>query len=89
MFAREALTADKKKPKGMVTLRNEFHHSAVRVRQPIRSRQQVNRIRKKLCGLEGCRCGDALKVHGRQGYDAAWVIAEWYERGCPGLWDTI
>jgi len=68
-----------------VVLRNSFHGTAVRVRPPIRSRAQVRRIRKALCGVDGCLCGNALKAHGPQDKAGAVVITSWYEEGCPGL----
>ena len=45
-----------------VTLINDFHNSEVRVRPSgphgdVLSARQVTRVRRELCGIEGCCCG--------------------------------
>jgi len=53
----------------MITVRNEFHNSAARIRASIGdvlTASQVRRCRRTLCGVEGCTCGGALSERGQQ-----------------------
>jgi hypothetical protein len=52
----------------VVTIRNDFHGTAARVR-PIDSyvaRNTVLRVRRQLCGIAGCTCGGILSERGPQ-----------------------
>lgn len=50
----------------MVTLRNNFHNASARVRVGELSEATVRRVRKTLCGIKGCTCGDGLGMRGPQ-----------------------
>jgi hypothetical protein len=51
----------------MIRLTNSFHGTETRVRPGIVSNRSRQRIRKALCGIKGCQCGEtALKTHGPQ-----------------------
>lgn len=53
----------------MITIRNDFHDTAVRIRASIGDTltpSQVRRCRRILCGIEGCTCGGALSERGPQ-----------------------
>ncbi len=49
-----------------VTLTNSFHGSAVRVRTGALSASTIRRVRRTLCGIDGCLCGGTLSERGRQ-----------------------
>lgn len=53
----------------MITIRNDFHDTAARIRAAIGDTltpSQVKRCRKALCGIEGCTCGGPLSERGPQ-----------------------
>lgn len=51
----------------LVTLRNDFHNSEANVHLGKVSSSNAARIRRKLCGIEGCTCGQsALHTRGSQ-----------------------
>ena len=55
----------------MITIRNDFHNTAVRVRAnvgDVLTISQVKRCRKTLCSIDGCTCGGVLSERGPQ-YD--------------------
>ena len=55
--------------KKTVTLRNDYHGTVARVATVDGGRlsqSQVNRIRRRLCGLGGCTCGGNLSERGPQ-----------------------
>jgi hypothetical protein len=59
----------------MITLTNDFHNTSIRVRPhgnfPARiSPSQTARIRRALCPVYACSCGDALGTRGPQFTDA-------------------
>ena len=57
----------------MITIRNEFHNTKVRVKASIGdtlTASQVQRCRCGLCGIKGCACGGALSERGPQHDDA-------------------
>lgn len=58
-----------------ITLRNDFHNTEIKVipRDGKLSIQQVKRIRKALCGIQSCACGDIL---GMRGQDNPEIIAD-------------
>jgi hypothetical protein len=50
-----------------ITLRNNFHNTSVRVFEGELSPETCRRVRKALCGVEGCKCGDnGLNTRGPQ-----------------------
>jgi hypothetical protein len=52
-----------------ITLRNDFHDSQATVRvgeDGYLSPSQIRRVRKSLCGIEGCCCGGMLGERGQQ-----------------------
>lgn len=51
-----------------ITLRNDFHNTEVntRIRDTRLTRRQLDRIRRSLCGIKGCTCGDSLGSRGPQ-----------------------
>ena len=60
----------------MITIRNDFHGTAARLRASIGDTltpSQVKRCRKALCGIEGCTCGGALSERGPQRDSNGWV----------------
>lgn len=50
-----------------ITIRNDFHNTKtwVDASRPM-TREKVARIRRKLCGTKGCKCGDSLGGRGPQ-----------------------
>jgi hypothetical protein len=56
----------------IITITNDFHNSEARCR-PTDSgwltHRQVRRIRRTLCGIDGCTCGGTLSERGRQEYE--------------------
>ena len=60
-----------------ITLKNTYHCTEARIRvaeegETLLSRGTVNRVRRALCGIKGCTCGDALGSRGgNRGYDIA------------------
>lgn len=53
----------------MITLKNDYHGTEVRLRVGSDGRlteRQVKRVRKVLCGVDGCTCGDNLGRRGPQ-----------------------
>lgn len=57
----------------MITIRNEYHNTEVRVRASIGevlTSGQVKRCRRALCGIDGCTCGGVLSERGQQHDDA-------------------
>ena len=60
-----------------VTIKNEYHNSAARIRvrtdgETILSRATVRRVRRALCGISGCDCGGVL---GERGWQAVAIDA--------------
>jgi hypothetical protein len=57
--------------KTMITLRNDFHGTLVRIVgiRPIRA-ATIDRIRDRLCGVSGCRCGGLIGERGKQSPEA-------------------
>ncbi len=60
----------------MIGISNDFHAAASSARAKVLrdgrlylSQGQVARIRRELCGLDGCTCGGELGERGRQGYE--------------------
>lgn len=50
-------------------LSNDFHNSETSIRVLIGdrlTRDRVRRIKRRLCGVSGCTCGDELGTRGRQ-----------------------
>lgn len=69
-----------------ITIRNNYHNTEASVtvnRLPADiSKRQVDRIRRALCGISGCTCGNALGARGPQDVDiedAPWGV-RLYER---------
>ncbi len=61
----------------MITLRNDFHNTFVRIRASVGdalSQHQVRRVR-TLCGMDDCTCGGLLSIRGPQ--DGATVIEDY------------
>jgi hypothetical protein len=57
------------------TLTNDFHHTEISIIVPDTgwlTAWQCRRIRKALCGMSDCECGDALGMRGRQ----EWVVVD-------------
>ena len=54
----------------LITLINDFHSTAANVRTADGwlSKGQVKRIRRTLCGIDGCTCGGELGERGAQDY---------------------
>lgn len=53
----------------MITLRNSFHHTEVRIRASYGvdlTPSQIRRSRLVLCGISGCTCGGILGERGPQ-----------------------
>jgi len=50
----------------MYTISNNFHNTEARTRGGRLSKRQVQRIRAKLCGIDGCLCGGELSERGPQ-----------------------
>jgi len=53
----------------MITLRNDFHNSTVRLHAQLGDEltpAQIKRAKNTLCGISGCACGGALGQRGRQ-----------------------
>ena len=53
----------------MITLRNDFHNTEVRLRASVGdslTKSQVTRSRRILCGIKGCKCGGYLAERGPQ-----------------------
>jgi len=52
----------------IVTLANDFHNvvTTLRPKNGRLSARQVKKVRKALCGIAGCCCGDALGRRGPQ-----------------------
>ncbi len=53
----------------LVTLTNNFHATSSRVRTGKASPETVRRVRRELCGIAGCTCGDDIGVRGPQRTD--------------------
>ncbi len=49
-----------------VTLENTYHNTMIRARVGRISRATANRIRRTLCGCQGCTCGGPLGERGAQ-----------------------
>jgi hypothetical protein len=61
-------------------LRNEFHSAEVLIHvKPgdTLDRRRVRRIRRQLCGVAGCDCGDDLGRQGRQPDNGDLVLEQW------------
>jgi hypothetical protein len=59
-----------------ITLRNSFHNTTCRVRAGYHSRRACQRIRAKLCGIEGCLCGEGpLPARGPQGVPSGMLLS--------------
>lgn len=57
------------------TLTNSFHRTDLRAVVPENgwlTASQVRRVRRTLCGVAGCTCGDDLSMRGRQ----EWAVAD-------------
>lgn len=52
-----------------VTMYNDFHNTWAQVRIGDISVATVRRVKRKLCGISGCTCGDWLGRRGRQASD--------------------
>jgi hypothetical protein len=52
----------------MITLTNDFHNTSVSVRlnNQFLTKNQESRVYKKLCGIKGCACGNAIGMRGAQ-----------------------
>jgi len=54
----------------MVTLHNDFHNSKINLRldpcSQALSKATAQRVRRTLCGVRGCTCGDVLGTRGLQ-----------------------
>ena len=53
----------------MITIRNDFHNTEVRIRANIGEEltwSQIMRARRKLCGIAGCTCGGPCGERGPQ-----------------------
>ena len=60
-----------------VTLRNDFHNSSVCVYEGELSPETCRRVRKVLCGISDCKCGDTgLNTRGPQDCE---IEPRWYD----------
>lgn len=50
----------------MITLKNNFHNTTCKTKGGILSIATRNRIRRTLCGIEGCQCSNELGIRGPQ-----------------------
>jgi len=84
----------------MITLRNDFHQTHANVSQVLPtpgpgemqiiylSPRVVKRLRRTLCGVAGCCCGDALGCRGLQGSATHQIHTQPHEDGGGMLYLT-
>ena len=61
-------------------LTNEFHNTRTRVMLGVVTPERVARIRKRLCGMDGCRCAEnGLGTRGKQDATIVQVAGGAYE----------
>jgi len=62
----------------MITISNDFHGTETRTRPGRKSARQMSDIKRRLCGIAGCCCGNDIGARGPQTQrDGSALIIEW------------
>jgi hypothetical protein len=60
------------------TISNDFHNTTTRTRLGRKSEKQMKALKRRLCGVAGCTCSDAIGSRGPQPQtDGRKLLIEW------------
>lgn len=66
----------------MITISNDFHRTATRTRAGRKSARQIADIKRRLCGIAGCCCGNDIGARGPQTQrDGTQLLMDWDSMG--------